>query len=94
MNKWQQYYINKYHNGKMPRSKKGKIDMALLGKIKNQVIVAFPDNYGPDGFIAAHTETFLVTEKDCNIPGGTISVTALLNNIPHWIALECKITTK
>lgn len=94
MNKWQQYYIDKYYNGKMPRSKKGKTDVALLGKIKNQVTVAFPDDYGKDGFKPAHTETFVVTESDCNIPDGKISLTALLNNIPYWISLECKITTK
>jgi len=94
MNKWQEYYINKYHDGKMPRTKKGRRNVQMLEKIRSQVIVEFPDFHGANGFIPAHTETFVVTETDCNIPEGRISVTVLLSNLPLWASRECKISTK
>mgnify|MGYP003309420572 CR=1 FL=1 len=94
MNRWQEYYIKKYHNGKMPRTKKGKRNIQILEKIKSKVTVNFPDFYGEYGFVPAHKETFVVTETDCNIPEGRISVTALLINLPLWVSMECKITTK
>lgn len=94
MNKWQQKYCDEYYNGKMPRSKHGKADMELLGKIKDTVTVEFPDFNGANGFIPAHTDTYVVTEDDCNIPQGRISVTVLISNLNLWISRGYKITTK
>ena len=93
MNRWQQVYCDTYYNGKMPRIKQGKQDFELLGKIKEKVIVEFPDFNGVNGFIPAHTDTYLVTEDECNIPKGKISVTVLVSNLNLWLSRGYKITT-
>lgn len=84
MNRWQEVYCNEYHNGKMPRTKQGKSDVELLGKIKSQVRVEFPDK----------TETLIVTEDDCDIPNGKISVSVLISNLNLWLSRGYKISTK
>ena len=84
MNKWQKKYCDEYYNGKMPRSKQGKADMELLGQIKETVTVEF----------ANRTETFTVTEDDCDIPNGKISVPVLVSNLNLWLSRGQKITTK
>lgn len=84
MNKWQKKYCDEYYNGKMPRSKQGKADMELLGQIKETVTVEF----------ANRTETFVVTEDDCDIPNGKISVPVLVSNLNLWLFRGQKITTK
>ena len=84
MNKWQQKYCDEYYNGKMPRSKQGKADMELLGKIKETVTVELP----------SETVTLVVTEDDCDIPNGKISVSVLVSNLNLWLFRGYKITTK
>ena len=84
MNRWQEVYCNEYHNGKMPRTKQGKADVELLGKVKSQVRVEFPDR----------TETLIVTENDCDIPNGKISVSVLISNLNLWLSRGYKISTK
>lgn len=94
MNNWQKVYCDTYHNGKTPRSKTGKQDMELLGKIKSQVIVEFPDFTGANGFVPAHTDTYIVTEDDCDIPNGKISVSVLVSNVKLWLSRGYKVSTK
>ena len=43
MNKWQEYFISTYYNGKKPRDKMGKTEFELLGKVKETVTVHFPN---------------------------------------------------
>ena len=94
MNNWQRVYCDTYYNGKMPRTAQGKADVALLGKIKSEVVVAFPDFEGVNGFRPAHTETYTVTEKECDIPNGKISVSVLISNLNLWLSRGYKVTTK
>ena len=90
MNKWQQVYCDTYYKGKMPRSKQGKADVELLGKIKSQVRVEFPEfNNEP-----ARTETYIVTENECDIPNKKISVSVLVSNLNLWLSRGYKISTK
>lgn len=90
MNRWQQKYCDEYNNGKLPRSKQGKADVELLGKIKNTVTVEFPE---VPGVKTARTETYIVTEDDCDIPNGKISVSVLISNLNLWLSRGHKITT-
>lgn len=90
MNKWQKKYCDEYYNGKMPRSKVDKKKFELLGLVKDVVIVEFPECNGHP----AHTETLVVTEDDCNIPEGIISVSVLASNLILWTSRGYKITTK
>ena len=90
MNKWQEKYCEEYYDGKMPRSKQGKYEFELLGKIKDTVTVEFPEFNGK----SAHAETYTVTEDDCNIPEGKISVCVLASNLTLWLSRGQKITTK
>lgn len=94
MNKWQKVYCDTYHNGKLPRSKRGKADMAILGQIKAQVIVNYPDFKGMHGFEPAHTEIYTVTETDCDMPNGKISVCVLANNLSLWLSRGYKVSTR
>lgn len=91
MNRWQQVYCDTYYDGKMPRSKNGKADIELLGKIKNSVTVEFPE---VPGVKPARTETYVITENDCDIPHGKISVTVLISNLNLWLSKGQKIITK
>lgn len=84
MNKWQKKYCDEYYKGKMPRSKQGKADVELLGTIKDEVTVYFPDR----------TETLVVTEDECDIPNGKISVLVLVSNLNLWLSRGLKVTTK
>ena len=94
MNKWQEYYCNKHYNGGVPKTKTGKESVELLGKVKSVVMVDFPERKVGEETIEAHTEEYIVTEEDCNIPNGTISVDVLVSNLRLWLARGQKITTK
>ena len=94
MNKWQQIYCDIYHKGKMPRGKAGKQAVDLLGKVKSQITVEFPDFNGIHGFEPAHTETYIVTENECNMPEGKISVSALAGNLSLWLDRGYVVTTQ
>jgi hypothetical protein len=78
----------------MPRSKQGKVDLELLGKIKSKVIVYFPDFNGINGFQPAHEETYVVTEDKCDMSNGLISVSVLISNLKLWILRGYKIKTE
>lgn len=84
MNKWQKKYCDKHYGGNLPRSKQGKEQLELLGAIKDTVTVEFPNR----------TETYIVTEDDCDIPNGKISVSVLASNLVHWKLRGFKVTTK
>ncbi len=84
MNKWQKVYCEEYFDGKMPRSKQGKVDMELLSSIKNEVII-----YMPNG-----DKIYTVTENECDIPNGKISVDVLVSNMKLWMSRKIKITTR
>ena len=94
MNKWQEKYCAEYYSGKKPRSKVGKEEFELLGKVKEYVVVVFPDFTGANGFKPAHTETYKVTLDDCNIPEGKISVPVLASNLRLWVSRGYKIVTR
>ena len=87
MNRWQKVYCDTYYKGKLPRSKQGKEDMRLLEQIKDTVTVEFPDF----GSTTAHTETYVVTEDECDIPNGKISVTVLISNLNLWLFRGYKV---
>ena len=93
MNKWQKVYCDTYYNGKMPRSKSGKADVELLGKIKSKVIVDFPCHNSTNGFEPARTETYIVTENECDMPNGMISVCVLISNLNLWLSRGYKVAT-
>ena len=84
MNKWQKVYCNKHYKGKVPTTKIGKEEFELLGSIKKTVTVELP----------SETKTFLVTETECNIPEGKISVSVLASNLRVWKLKGYKVTTK
>jgi len=90
MNKWQTAYCNEYYNGKMPRSKEGKRKLELLEQVKETVTVEYPEINGTP----AHTETYQVTEDDCDMPNGKISVSVLLSNLTYWSFRGFKVTTQ
>lgn len=94
MNKWQQIYCDIYYNGKMPRTKAGKESVELLGKVKSQITVEFPDFNGANGFKPAHKETYIITANECNMPEGKISVSVLASNLSLWLSRGYKITTQ
>lgn len=85
MNKWQTVYCNEDYNGKAPRTKIGKEKLELLGQVKETVTVEFPEG---------RAETYIVTENDCDMPNGKISVSVLASNLVLWTARGYKITTK
>lgn len=84
MNKWQKVYCNKHYKGKVPTTKIGKEEFELLEPIKKTVTVEFP----------SEPKTLIVTENECNIPEGKISVSVLASNLRVWKLLGYKITTK
>ena len=94
MNNWQQVYCETYYNGKTPRSKQGKADFELLGKVKSTITVEFPDFNGINGLIPAHSETYIITKDNCDMPNGIISVDVLISNLNLWLSRGYKITTK
>ena len=96
MNKWQSAYLNDPRGGcagKMPRSKRGKEELELLGHVKETVTVSIPDFEGIRGFVPAHDETYVVTEFDCNMPEGRISARVLASNLVFWLSNGYKVTT-
>ena len=94
MNKWQIVYCNTYYKGKFPNTKEGIYDLGLLSGIKNRVAVEHHDFHGINGFIPAHTDILTVTEDDCDIPNGKISVTVLVRNLKLWMSRGYKIYTQ
>lgn len=94
LNKWQKQYIDEYHDGKMPRRKVEKQRLNLLGKVKNYVIVDFPDFNGAEGFKPAHTEKYEVTLTECDIPNGKISVRNLAANLDLWLSRGYTVHTE
>ena len=94
MNRWQKVYCDNYYKGNFPHTKEGIYDMKLLSGIKSKVAVEYPDFNGINGFIPAHTEILTITENDCDIPNGKISVTVLVSNLKLWMSRGCKIYTK
>lgn len=80
LNKWQQHYIEVYYDGKLPRSKSGKLELELLGMVDTGVTVHFPDF----GKTPAHTESFRVSLDECHMPNGIISVEVLSSNLSLW----------
>ena len=94
MNKWQKVYCDTYYKGSFPQTKEGIYDMGLLSGIKNRVAVEHPDFNGIHGFVPAHTEILTVTENECDIPNGKISVTVLVGNLRLWMSRGYKIYTQ
>ena len=84
LNKWQKHYIDTIYNGRAPRSKAGKRELELLGKVKETVTVHFPDFNGIHGLEPAHTETYRVELDKCNMPKGIIRVDVLAGNLALW----------
>ena len=83
-NRWQEYYRNTLYEGKVPRSNAGKEEYGLLGNVGESVTVHFPDFNGANGFKPGHTDTYVVTLDNCNIPAGLISVQVLAANLRLW----------
>ena len=81
MNRFQEIYINLDCNGEVPDSQKEKTIYDVLGNIKENIIVHFPTK----------NETYQVTENDCDMPNGKISVRVLSRNIPLWTIREYEI---
>lgn len=94
MNEWQKKYCDEYYNGKKPRSKVGLREFDLLGKVKNYVIVEFPEFSGVNGVVPAHTETYKVTLDDCNMPEGKISACVLAGNLSLWTSRGYSVKTR
>lgn len=90
MNKWQKKYCDEYYKGKIPNTKQGKETVALLGDVKDTIIVEFPKTKEKP----AHIETYIVTEDDCDIPNGKISVSVLVSNLVFWKFRGYKVTSK
>ena len=86
MNKWQQLYCDTYHNGKLPRSKVEKEELALLGNVKDKVVIHFPKFDSPikSQCSEAHSETYIVTENKGNMPEGIINALVLAGNLKLW----------
>ena len=84
MNKWQKVYCDKHYKGKMPKTKIGQEEFELLEPIKKTVTVEFP----------SEPKTLIVTENECNIPEGKISVSVLASNLRVWKLKGYKVTTK
>lgn len=78
MNKWQQKYCDVYYNGKAPRTKVGKQEFELLGKMKDFVSV----DYGN------RVEKYEITLDDCNMPEGRIDVRVLASNLRFWLFVK------
>lgn len=94
MNRWQQYLIDHEYGGRMPRSKDGKLRVSLLEHVEDEVIVDFPDLEGLHGPIPAHRERFVVTEDECDMPHGKISVRVLASNLKLWFERGYNVLTK
>ena len=92
MNKWQKVYCDTYYN--IPQTEDGIYDMKLLDGIKDKIAVEYPDFNGINGFVPAHTEILTVTENECDIPNGEISVTVLVSNLKLWKSRGYKIYTQ
>ena len=86
MNEWQKHYVNELYDGKKPRSKRGKLELELLGKVREKITVHFPEFHSPvkSQNSPAHNETYVVTFDECNMPEGKISVLALASNLSLW----------
>ena len=84
MNEYQKKYLDIYYDGKQPRSKVGKEELALLGNLRSDKIrVHFPEFNGINGLIPAHSEEYRITDE-CNMPEGKINVETLASNLRLW----------
>ena len=87
MNKHQMKYLDIYYDGKKPRDKAGKEELALLGNLRgDRVRVHFPDFPGKP----AHAEEYFISEE-CNVPEGKINVEVLSGNLRLWTSRGYKI---
>ena len=94
MNKWQKIYCENLYDGKFPRTKIGKQEVDILGNVKDEVIVQFPDFKGLHGITPAHTAVYKVTENEDDVPNGLMSVCTLARNLSLWLSRGYKIQTK
>ena len=85
MNNWQKKYCEGYYGGKAPKTKVGKIEFDLLGKVKDYVAVTLEDG---------RKNEYKVTLDDCDIPNGKISVEVLAANLRLWAFRGFKIETR
>ena len=94
MNKWQKYYLKKHFGGTAPTDETGKKEIRLLEKCGSAVTVHFPDfstkRYVNGSLqtivIPKHTDTYTITEDECDILNGKISVQVLTANLILWTA--------
>lgn len=93
MNKWQERY-KELIGGKVPSRGRERDEFNLLSGMKENVIVEFPDFNGVNGFKPAHTEEYIITMNDCNMPEGVISVEILASNLYLWNSRGYKISSK
>ena len=79
MNRWQEVFCNIYYEGKVPTSKIGKEEYDLLGEMSGapvaKVSVRIPGKA---------LEVYRITEYDCDMPKGKISVSVLASNLRFW----------
>lgn len=94
MNKWQKKYVEKCCGGRKPRTNDEKTELALLGKVKDYIIIDFPNYSTPDGMVKAHREKYLVTMSDCDIPNGKMSVSILATNLRIWLSRGYSVCTR
>ena len=92
MNKWQKVYCDIYYDGKEPKTKRGEKRHGT--SCKNKVIVTFPKIDKFPRFEVDHINTFIVTENDCDMPNGKISVIGLVENLEFWDSRFCIVKTE
>ena len=89
MNRWQKIYCDTYYNGKTPRSAVGRKEFELLGPIKDQITVHFPETKKE----IAKTKTFVITEIEDNIPDGMIAAKTLGPQLFSWYTKGYQVET-
>lgn len=85
MNKWQRKYIDTFYKGKIPRTKEGRYEYELLGKMKSEITVEFQDG---------KIETYRIDLEECNMPKGIINVEVLAGNLALWARRRLKMWTR
>ena len=93
MNKWQKIYCDTYYNGKKPRSKQGKHEFELLGKITTSITVHFPAFQSPipSQCSPARTETYVLDETTINVPKGIVNPQFIAGNLALWESRDYQI---
>lgn len=81
LNRWQLHYIDTCWHGRMPKDRSG---VNRLGLVHETVTVDFPDTNGLNGFVPAHSKTFVVTPDHDDVPNGIIRVRTLVANLDLW----------